>query len=183
MNITIRKAKDLRDSLWTAINDMEFVTQFEMTEFQMPVNTIAAVEETFAKNLINRDAMLLAMYELEKHIEKGYSMSEIGNMMADIDLLKNQIEFFKDLSTRPVIDDMTTITGKLDKIRKSTTADFSTLTVNVLTKEDVTGFASVLAQSKRSMQQLEDQILEMSLRTEFTVSEQTINTLKENGII
>ena len=65
MNITLRKAKDLRDSLWTAINDMTFVTQFEMTEFQMPVNAVAQVEETFAKNLINRDALLLAMYELE----------------------------------------------------------------------------------------------------------------------
>jgi|TARA_B110000259_G_scaffold8789_1_gene9682 hypothetical protein len=183
VNITLRKAKDLRDSLWTAINDMTFVTQFEMTEFQMPVNAVAQVEETFAKNLINRDALLLAMYELEKHIEKGYMMSEIGNMMSDIDLLKIQIEFFEQLISRPVMDDMTTITGKLDKIRKSTTADFSTVTVNVLTKEDITGFTSVIAQSKRSKQHLEDQILEMSLRTELEVSEQAINTLKENGII
>ena len=49
MNITLRKAKDLRDSLWTAINDMTFVTQFEMTEFQMPVNAVAQVEETLTK--------------------------------------------------------------------------------------------------------------------------------------
>jgi hypothetical protein len=55
--------------------------------------------------------------------------------------------------------------------------------VNVLTKEDITGFTSVIAQSKRSKQHLEDQILEMSLRTELEVSEQAINTLKENGII
>tara|TARA_Y100000389_G_scaffold40950_1_gene35561 strand:- start:360 stop:908 length:549 start_codon:yes stop_codon:yes gene_type:complete len=182
VNITIRKAKDLRDSLRTAINNIKFVTQVELTEFQMPVNAIAKVEEKFAKNLINRDAMLLAMYELEKHIQKGYDMSEIGIMMSDIDLLKNQIEFFEDLVQRPVMEEMSSVTGKLEKIRKSENIN-NTLTVNVLTQEDIDGFTQVIAQSKRSMNQLEDQILEMSLRTELPVTEQTIKTLTENGII
>ena len=188
MNITLRKANAIQNSINEVLKNLAFDTQVSINEFQIPQTVISQTEETFAKNLARRDHLWIAMFEIRKLVAKGNDMSGINNMLADVAHLERQIQFFNGLATKSPKDDMSVIKGKLDKIRNSTEESRiygrrDEVIVSVLEKEDIAGFQQVVAQSKRAKQQLQDQLLEMNVRTEIPLSEQTVKTLTDEGII
>ena len=188
MKITLRKANALQLSINEILKGMSFETTVSINEFQIPTTVISQTEEVFAKNLARRDALIMAMFEIRKLVAKGNEAAGINDMLADVAHLEKQIQFFNGLATKNPKDDMSIIKGKLDKIRNSKEESRmygmrDEVTVSVLEKEDITGFQQVVAQSKRAKQQLQDQLLEMNVRTEIPLSEQTVKTLTDEGII
>tara|TARA_B110000503_G_C7085537_1_gene387105 strand:+ start:107 stop:664 length:558 start_codon:yes stop_codon:yes gene_type:complete len=185
MNITLRKADAIRSSINEVLKEMPFNTRVSINEFQIPPTVISQTEEVFATNLARRDALLLAMYEIRKLVAKGNDVAGINDILIDITHLEKQIKFFSKLATEQIKEDMSVIKGTLDKIRnvKDERSFRSKIIVGVLEKEDIAGFQQVVLQSRRSKQQLQDQLLEMNIRTEIPLSEQTVKTLTDEGII
>ena len=187
MNITLRKANAIQASINEIVKGLTFETTVSVNEFQNPTTVISQTEEVFAKNLARRDSLLLSLFEIRKLVAKGNDVAGVNDMLADVAHLEKQIQFFNSLSTKHPKEDMAVIKGKLDKIRntkeESRMYGRDEITVSVLEKEDIAGFQQVVAQSKRAKQQLQDQLLEMNVRTEIPLSEQTVKTLTEEGII
>jgi hypothetical protein len=188
MNITLRKANAIQTSVNEIVKGLSFETSVSINEFQIPTTVISQTEEVFATNLARRDALLLAMFEIRKLVAKGNDVAGINDMLADVAHLEKQIQFFNGLATKTPKEDMSVIKGKLDKIRNAKEESRmygarDEVTVSVLEKEDIAGFKQVVAQSKRAKQQLQDQLLEMNVRTEIPLSEQTVKTLTDEGII
>ncbi len=190
MKITLRKANALQTAINDVIKGIEFNTSVSINEFQDPTEVITASEAVFAKNMQRRDALYSALYELRKLVSKGNDVSEISQKLADVAFLEKQISFFSGLASKPVRESDAVITGKLEKIRNrkeesraSLYGRDDTVDTSILLQDDIDGFRKLVAHAKKQKQRLQDEILEMNVRTEIPLSETSVNTLTSEGII
>lgn len=190
MKITLRKANALQTAINDVIKNIEFTTTVSINEFQNPQEVISAAEAVFAKNMQRRDALYIALYELRKLVSKGNDVSEISQKLADVAFLEKQISFLSGLASKNVRETDAVINGKLDKIRNrkedsraSLYGRDDTVDTSILLQEDIDGFRTLVAQAKKQKQRLQDEILEMNVRTEVPLSDTTVKTLTDEGII
>lgn len=190
MKITLRKANALQTAINDVIKGIEFETSVNINEFQDPKTVIETAEAVFAKNMQRRDALYSALYELRKLVSKGNDVSEISQKLADVAFLEKQISFFSGLASKDVREADGVITGKLEKIRNRKDEGRASIygyndhvTASVLLQDDIDGFRKLVAHAKKQKQALQDQILEMNVRTEIPLSETTVKTLTDEGIL
>jgi hypothetical protein len=190
MNITLRKANALQNGINDALKNVNFLTSISINEFQDPESAMASAEETFAKSLERRDSLLVALYEIRKLVGKGNEVAGISERLCDVAFLEKQIQFFTELANKQVKESNAVIQGKLEKI-KSRPADSRVslygreddVTTSIFEKDEVEGFRQLALQFKKQKQKLQDEILEMNVRTEVPLSEHTVKTLTKEGLI
>jgi hypothetical protein len=56
-------------------------------------------------------------------------------------------------------------------------------TTSILDKEEVDGFKKLAAVSKKNKQKLQDEILELNVKTEITISDNAVSVLQAEGLI
>jgi hypothetical protein len=190
MNITLRKANTIQTAISDLLKVIDFNTTVTITEFQDPNHLIDNAEKTFAANLTRRDNLLTALYEIRKMVSKGNEAAGISERLATVAHLEKQIQFFSGLASRPAKDDTVVIEGKLNKIRNRKEDSRASLygrddevSTSILEKDELEGFRQLVAQSKKQKQHLQDEILEMNVRTEFSLTGDTVKTLQAEGII
>ena len=59
----------------------------------------------------------------------------------------------------------------------------SKVDTSIFTQDDIDGFRAHVSQAKKQKQQLQDELLDMNVRTEITLSEQVISTLTAEGLL
>ena len=191
MKITLRKANAIQQSINDVLKGITFTTEVQINEFQNPQDVIKAAEEVFAKNMQRRDALYSALYEIRKLVSKGNDVAEISQKLADVALLDKQITFFNGLASKEVREADVVINGKLDKIRNDKEATSrrtfygynDTVSASIFLQDDLDGFRKLVSHAKKQKQRLQDEILEMNVRTEIPLSETTVNTLTSEGIL
>ena len=190
MNITLRKANALQNSINDAIKSIEFETTVKINEFQDPEVVIAEAEKIFASNMVKRDGMFNALYEIRKAVSKANDASGISQRLADVAHLEKQISFFSGLAGKPVRDEAKVIAGKLEKIRNRKEDSRASIygygddvSTSILEKEEVDGFKKLSAVSKKNKQKIQDEILELNVKTEITISDKAVAVLQAEGLI
>jgi predicted nucleic acid-binding Zn-ribbon protein len=86
------------------------------------------------------------------------------------------------------VRDIEVVGRRLDKIRSSDTSASmygreETVTTSVLTEDQAAAFKSELQALKKQKQSLNDEILELNIKTEVPLGEHTLETLKNEGLI
>jgi hypothetical protein len=190
MNITLRKANALQTSINDAIKGIEFETTAKINEFQDAETVIAEAEKTFATNMIKRDGLYHALYEIRKAVSRANDAAGISQRLADVAHLEKQITFFSGLGAKPVRDDAKIIAGKLDKIRNRKEESRASIygynddvTTSILDKDEVEGFKKLTTVSKKNKQKIQDEILELNVKTEITISDKAVAILQAESLI
>ena len=81
------------------------------------------------------------------------------------------------------------VLGKLDKIknRKEDTRSIygfeSTVSTSVFTEEDIKGFKVFVSMAKKAKQKLQDEVLELNVRTDISLSTDTVQTLMAEALL
>jgi len=190
MNITLRKANALQNSINDTIKSIKFDTVVKVNEFQDPEAVIKTAEVEFARNMQRRDSLYAVLYEIRKLVGRGNDASGISQRLADVAHLEKQIQFFGDLASKEVREDGKVIAGKLDKIRNEKGESRRTIygyndevSTSILDKEEVEGFKKLTVASKKNKQKLQDEILELNVRTEIELSEKAVAILTSEGLL
>lgn len=190
MNISLRKASALQNSINDTIKGIQFNVQVKLNEFQDAEQEIGRAGAELCTNLSRREGLMTALYEIRKAVSVANSQANIDSKLADVAHLEKQIQFYNGLAGNSVREDSKVITGKLDKIRndkgesrRSIYGYHDTVDTSVLTKEDLDGFRRQVAKAKKAKQSLQDQILELNVQTQIALSVDTIKTLQEEGLI
>lgn len=190
MNISLRKASALQNSINDTVKGIQFNVQVKLNEFQDPEVEIARASAELKNNLERRDSLTKSLYEIRKSVSIANTQAGIDNKLADVAHLEKQIQFYNGLAGNSVREDSKVITGKLEKIRndkgesrRSIYGYSDTVDTSVLTREDLDCFRREVAKAKKIKQSLQDQILELNVQTQIGLSEQTIKTLQAEGLI
>lgn len=187
MNITLRKANAIQASINEAVKALDFNTTVSINEFQTVEDEFIQASTKFFNNVTRRMALLDALYEIRKAVGTANFNASIDSRLADVARLEKDIQFYGQHAINKVRETSAVINGKLDKIRnrKEDTYYGRNEEVNtcIFTDSDLTKFKEVLAFAKKHKQKLQDELLEANVRTEITLSDSAVETLKKENIL
>jgi hypothetical protein len=189
MNISLRKASALQNSINDAIKGIDLKGQVSLTEFHAPVMEIDKATTEFKTNLHRRDALVKALYDIRKQVSATNNRVGVDVKLTEIAYLEKQIQNYTALAGNEVREKEAVVLGKLDKIknRKDDTRSIygfeSTVTTSVFTEEDIRGFKVFVSMAKKAKQKLQDEVLELNVRTDISLSADTVQTLNSEALL
>lgn len=189
MNISLRKASALQNSINDAIKGIDLKGQITLTEFHAPVMEIDKATTAFKTNLNRRDSLVKALYDIRRQVSAANNRVGVDDKLTEIALLDKQIQNYTALSANEVREQEAVVLGKLDKIknRKEDTRSIygyeSTVATTVFTEEDIKSFKTIVNMAKKAKQKLQDEVLELNVRTDISLGADTIHTLTSEALV
>lgn len=187
MNVTLRKANAIQASINEALKGLEFNDTVSINEFQNVAEAFDAASTKFISNLARRLDLTSALYEIRKSVGSANYNASIDSRLAEVARLEKDIQFFGKYASAKVRESDAVINGKLDKIRNRKEDTYygrnEEVSTSIFTTEQVEKFKQSLASAKKQKQKLQDELLEANVRTEITLSEQTVATLTKENIL
>ncbi len=189
MNISLRKASALQNSINDVIKGIDLKGQVTLTEFHAPVMEIDKAITVFKTNLHRRDALVKALYDIRKQVSAANNRVGVDDKLTEIAHLEKQIQNYTALAGNEVREQEAVVLGKLDKIknRKEDTRSIygyeNTVSTSVFTEEDIKSFKAYVTGAKKAKQKLQDEVLELNVRTDISLSADTVQTLTAESLL
>lgn len=186
MNITLRKANAVQNSINEMIKGLSFDTSVRINEFEDHNEQINAVRDVFNTHLATRTKLVGALYEIRKAVATANAEAGINDMLAEVAMLEKEIQFANTFATQQARLSDAVIAGKIDKIKNSEdrySYMSSDVTTTIFTKAEVEEYKRTVADLKRQKQRLQDVLLELNVQTEITLDEETANFLERADIL
>jgi len=188
MKITLRKANALQLAIGEAVKNIDIKTDVKINEFQDGETEIATVATEFKANLARRTQLMDAMYAIRKAVSVANSAAGVDVKLADVAQLEKQVQFCNGLAAKTVRESEKVVAGQLAKLREGKDDSrrgiygyASTVDTSVLTAEDIRGFRVAAATAKKAKQKLQDELLEINVRTEIEVA--NVDFLTAEGLL
>ena len=188
MNITLRKANALQNSINEALKHIDVKTTVSLNEFQDPEGMISVAASELKTNIDRKNALLSALYDIRGAVGKVNHTSGVDEKLTQVALIEKQIQLYSAFVGIATREAPTVIAGKLDRIRSQEAKNRvygygDTVDTSVFTAEDIAGFKSVVATLKKQKQKLQDEVLELNVRNEVTVLSRTEGTLAAENLL
>ena len=189
MNITLRKAKALQDAIQESIRSIEIRTSIEINEFQEPTSEIEQANQTLFANDARRQSLLLAFYNIRGLVGTANSQNGIDLSLAKSAFIDKRISQLEEISgCKPMID-LPVLLGKLSKMRqredtaRSIYGRDDSVSTSVVSSDQIAQAKAEIKNLKKQKQKLNDEILELNIKTEIPLSEEVVNTLQAESLI
>ena len=190
MNISLRKASALQNSIQDAIKSIEVVTTVELNEFVDVVTELKRANDTLFVNDTRRQRLLLALYNIRGLVGTANANSGVDLKLATAAFLDKRVAQLEEFAKCKPVTDIAVLTGKLEKIRsdkgearRSLYGYNDTVSTSVFSQEQLDQIAAEIKNLKRQKQKLNDEILELNIKTEIPLSEDVVKTLQAEGLV
>ena len=187
MQVSLRKANALQVAINEALKGLEFKSDVSVNEFQKPAQEIELAKRKFDLNVQRRGNLTSALYNIRTAVSSANASNKIDNLLADLARLEKDIVFYTPLAKASVRTDLKVIDGKLLKIanREGESYSFhsSEVSTSIFTDSDLEAFRSNLSLAQKKKQKLQDELLELNVRTTIELATSTVEVLKSEDII
>jgi uncharacterized protein YdcH (DUF465 family) len=192
MNITLRKANALQNSIQEAIKGIKVDLSVEINEFQSVEEVLTKANATLIENDGRRQQLTMALYNIRALVGTANTASGINTMLAKAAFIDKRVGQLEELSKSSEITSLDVIKGKLDKIRndkgdnsrRSSIYGYSdTVSTSVLSKDQIAQAKAEVLNLKKQKQKLNDEILELNIKTEVPLSEDVVATLQAEKLV
>jgi len=190
MKINLRKANALQLSVQEAIKGIKFDTEVKINEFQVAEDVIAKAREDFAVKQERHRGLLNSLYDIRKAVSQANSAQGVDVKLADVALMDKKIQYLADLAGKSTRDSAEVVAGKMEKLRNRKESNSSlyyghdaTVDTSIFTQEDITGFRTAVSLGKKAKQKLQDELLEINVRTEIELGADAVTVLTTEGLL
>jgi hypothetical protein len=189
MKITLRKASALQNSIQDAIRNIEIKTNVQLNEFQDPSQLLDAANAALISNDQRRQDLLRALYSIRSLVGQANATAGINERLASAAYIDKRIGHLNAfLQEDAVQESMVVLVGKIDKIKndKSERRVYGfndTVNTGALAPEQVENFKTEQLALKKQKQKLNDEVLELNVRTEITLLSATADVLNREGLL
>jgi hypothetical protein len=192
MKITLRKASALQTAIQEAVKNIEVTVKVDLNEFEDAQVALATANAKVIQADQRRTTLTKVLYRIRAQVGTSNVESGIAGKLTEaayIDKRLSQLTAL--LGTETAQDSMAVIQGKLDKIkndkgensRRSIYGYNDTVSTGVLTQEQVAVFKAEQLVLKKEKQKLNDEILELNVRTEIELSADAVEVLTWEGLV
>ena len=190
MNISLRKASALQNSINDAIKSIKITTSIDLNEFQDVAQELKNANDTLFNNDSRRQRLLLALYNIRGLVGSANAQSGIDLKLATSAFVDKRVAQLEGLVVDPVTN-LAVINGKLDKIRNDKNESSrsriygisDTVSTTVIGHEQLDVITTEIKNLKKQKQKLNDEILELNIKTEVPLSEDVVKTLQTDGLL
>ncbi len=189
MNITLRRASALQNSIQEAIKAIRVETEVELNEFQNVDAAITAALDAMEAASAQRDALTVALYAIRGQVSAANSAAGIDQRLTQAAMIDKQLGYATEIASAKVAQDRDVILGRLDKIRaapadrRSIYGFDSTVSTSILSQYDIAGARARVQELKKAKQRINDEVLELNIRTEIELSADVEKTLQAAGLV
>lgn len=191
MNITLRKANAIQNSINEAIRNIKININVELNEFQDVEAELKKANDLLIANDGRRQKLLLALYNIRGLVGTANAASGIDLALAKAAFIDKRIGQLSELAEGQSVTDITVIKGKLDKIRNDKSENSrrslygynDTVSTSVLGQTQIDEAKGEIKNLKKQKQKLNDEVLELNIKTEIPLSDDVVATLTAEGLI
>jgi hypothetical protein len=190
MKINLRKANALQLAIQDAIKSIRLDTEVKINEFQVAEDVIANCRQDFAIKQERHRGLLNSLYDIRKAVSQANSAQGVDMKLADLALMDKKIQYLAELAGKGIRDSVEVIAGKMEKLRnrKDDTRSLyygqdATVDTSIFTPEDIAGFRTAVSMGKKAKQKLQDELLEINVRTEIELSADIVTVLTAEGLL
>lgn len=190
MNITLRKANAIQNSINDAVKNIKFETSIELNEFQDPGVELSKANDALFAADARRQKLTMALYNIRALVGTANAASGIDTALAKAAFVDKRIVQLEQLTSLKPFTDLDVIKGKLEKIKSLKDEARSriygygdTVTTTVVSKEQIEQAKAEILNLKKQKQKLNDEILELNIKTEIPLAEETVATLQAEGLL
>jgi hypothetical protein len=192
MKITLRKASALQTAIQEAVKNIDVTVKVELNEFESPDVALSTANAKLVAADQRRTALTKALYTIRAQVGTANAECGINERLAKAAYVDKRIGQLTALVAADAVqDNMTVIQGKLEKLkapgaensRRSLYGYSDTVGTGVLTQAQVDGFKAEQLALKKDKQKLNDEVLELNVRTEVVLSDETVAVLTSEGLV
>ena len=187
MNISLRRAAALQASIHDAIREIRLVRSIRLNEFQAAEPQLLQACANHRTGLQTRSQLMGVLYQIRQAVGQANAAAGIGDRLAQVALLDKEIQFYSELAGCQAREGAEVVAGRLDKIRNSS-AESSfyrepVVESSVFDAQDIQEFRKLVTEHRRARQNLQDQILELNVRTEITLEDEAVQILQSAKLL
>lgn len=187
MKISLRKANALQTAISEALSGLDFATEVAINEFEKPTAKIAEKQDAFFKNEQRRNALLDAQYQIRENVKQKNSSNGIDDRLVKVARLEKDVNFYsRFMKMEPALDNEV-IVGKLGKLKGQPDAAYygreETVRTGIFAADVIVDFKGKVSSLKKSKQALQDELLELNVRNEIELNDNTVAVLKAENIL
>jgi uncharacterized protein YdcH (DUF465 family) len=191
MNISLRKANAVQNGINDAIKGIKIETTLELNEFQDVQAALVKANETLFANDSRRQRLLLSLYNIRGLVGTANAQSGIDMKLATAAFIEKRIVQLDELAKLSAVTDLVVINGKMEKIRNDKSENSrsriygysDTVSTTVVSQEQIDQVKAEIQNLKKQKQKLNDEILELNIKTEIPLSDDVVKTLQDEGLI
>jgi uncharacterized protein YdcH (DUF465 family) len=191
MNITLRKANAVQNSINDTVKNIRVDLTVEINEFQNVEDTLSKVNNDLIVNDGRRQNLTMALYNIRALVGTANAASGIDTALAKAAFIDKRIGQLEQLANGTEITSLEVIKGKLEKIkndkgdntRRSLYGYSDTVSTGILSKEQIAQARTEILNLKKQKQKLNDEILELNIKTEIPLGDDTVTTLTAEGLL
>ena len=190
MNITLRKANAIQNGIQEVLRGITIETTIEINEFQNPAEELQKANDALFKADTRRQKLLLAVYNIRGLVGTANASSGIDLALAKAAFIDKRIGQLEDLANLKPMIEMPIIEGKLEKIRNrkeesraSLYGRDETVSTTVVVSDQIKQAKDEILNLKKQKQKLNDEVLELNIKTEIPLSEEVVATLQGEGLL
>ena len=190
MKITLRKANAVQLGINDVIKGLKFDSSVNLNEFQDVDAVLLDSTAKFMANIDRRRALTDALHQIRLAVGQANSQAGVDNRLTTIAHLEKQIQFYTGIASVDARESLDVVKGKLEKI-KSRPADArasiygynDAVATNLFTDADLAVFKNAVKDMKKAKQKLQDEVLEINVRTEIELSDTVAQVLTAEGLV
>jgi uncharacterized protein YdcH (DUF465 family) len=190
MNITLRKASALQNSIQEAVRSIKIKTSIEINEFQNTEAEIQKAKSELAKNDERRQRLILALYNIRGLVGAANAQCGINLSLAKAAFIDKRIVQLEEISGADPMTALDVVVGKLDKIRNRPADSRASLygrddvvAVSIVSQEQINQAKTEIQTLKKQKQKINDEVLELNIKTEVPLADDVVATLTAEGLI
>lgn len=189
--ISLRKASALQKVITELMASIEIKTTIEINEFQDVEIMLTKGAEDLLKNDVRRSDLLMSYYTLRGLVSTANANQGINLRLGEAAYIDKRIAQLTPLTqATAVVADAGVLLGKLDKIRNRPADSRASLygrdeevSTGVLPENQVEAIRKVVSDLKKQKQKLNDEVLELNVRTEVELTPEVEAVLQREGVI
>ena len=190
MKLTLRKANAVQLGINDIVKGLKFETAISLNEFQDVDTVLLDTTAKFMANVDRRRALTDALHQIRLAVGAANSQAGIDSRLTTIAHLEKQIQFYSGIASTEARESLEVVKGKLEKI-KSRPADArnsiygysDNVPANLFAEADLAVFKNAVKDMKKQKQKLQDEVLEINVRTEIELTEVVAQVLSAEGLV
>lgn len=189
--INLRRAAALQNVLHETIKSIQVEPNTDVNEWQDPAEVLQTANAKLFVNDSRRNDLLMSIYTIRSLVATQNSMSGISGKLSHMAYIDKRVAQLTDLTENSTkLESLDVIRGRLDKIRNRPADSRAALyhrdedvRVCVLTQEQIDSIKNVIKELKKQKTNLNDEILELNVRTEIELTPEVDAILTREGLI
>jgi hypothetical protein len=187
MNISLRRAAALQNSIQDALREIALVRSIKLNEFQDAETQLSQARAAHAAGVAVRGNLTQVLYQIRRAVGQANAQAGINDRLTEVAQLDRDIQFYSELASSQPRESAEVIAGRLNRIRTSTNEQAyyrePVVESSVFDARDVQEFRQRVAQQRRARQTLQDQILALNVSTEITLGDNEVLILQSANLL